>query len=81
MWEMTTQHGSRCQRHKVVDYHVEPEEAWHTVTLNRYPLGTVCAECFDMMAKQARVRYSFVNITAASWSEQPPPRVPHRRKG
>ena len=38
-------------RHKVVDYHVEPEEAWHTVMLNRYPLRTVCAEWFDVMAK------------------------------
>jgi hypothetical protein len=58
------QYCSKCQRRKVVDYHVEPEEAWKLVVLNRWPIGKLCASCFDAEAEKAKVRYSFVNVTA-----------------
>jgi hypothetical protein len=64
----------------VVDYHVEPEEAWKIVVLNRWPVGKLCASCFDVEAEKARVRYSFANVSAQSWNEQPPPRNPYKRK-
>jgi hypothetical protein len=64
----------------VIDYSVQPEDAWREVVLNRYPPGKLCAECFDLMAEQARVRYSLVDITGTSWSDQPPPRNPYKRK-
>ena len=35
----------KCQRRKVVDYHVEPAEARKTVVLNRWPMGKLCASC------------------------------------
>ena len=69
---------SKCQRRKVIAYHVEPEEAWKTVVLNRWPIGKLCASCFDV--EKAKVRYTFVNVTAQSWSERPPPRNPYKRK-
>jgi hypothetical protein len=74
------QHCSKCQRRKVIDYHVEPEDAWKVVVLNRWPMGRLCASCFDGEAERAKVRYSFVNVTAQSWNEQPPPRNPYKRK-
>lgn len=67
---------SKCQRRKVIAYHVEPEAAWKTVVLNR----GLCASCFDVEAEKAKVSYSFVNLTAQSWNEQPPPRNPYKRK-
>jgi hypothetical protein len=66
------------QRRKVVAYHVEPEEAWKTVVLNRWRV--LCASCFDVEAERARVGYKFVGVEAQSWSERPPPRNPYRRK-
>jgi hypothetical protein len=74
------QHCSKCQRRKTVDYHVEPAEAWKVVALNRWPVGKLCASCFDAEAERARVRYTFVNVTAQSWNEQPAPRNPYKRK-
>jgi hypothetical protein len=41
---------SKCQRRKVVDYHVEPVK--------------LCSSCFDVEAEKAKVRYSFANVTA-----------------
>ena len=68
---------SKCERRKVVDFHVEPEEAWKLVVLNRWPVGKLCASCFDTEAEKTKVRYSFVHVTAQSWNEQPPPRNPY----
>jgi len=53
---------SKCQRRKVIDYHVEPAEAWKTVVLNRG--RKLCASFFDVEAEKARIRYSFANVTA-----------------
>jgi hypothetical protein len=50
------------------------------VVLNRWPRGKLCASCFDVEAEKAKVRFSFVNVTAISWSDQPPPRNPYKRK-
>jgi hypothetical protein len=69
---------SKCQRRKVIAYHVEPEEAWKTVVLNRWRV--LCASCFDGEAEKAKVRYTFVGLAAQSWNEQPPPRNPYKRK-
>jgi hypothetical protein len=57
------QHCSKFQRRKVVSYHVEPPEAWKLVVLNRWPLGSLCASCFDVEAEKARVQYTLVNVT------------------
>ena len=40
----------------------------------------LCASCFDVEAEKANVRYSLVNVTGTSWSDQPPPRDPYKRK-
>ena len=50
------------------------------MVLNRWPIGKLCASCFDVEAEKAKVRYSFVNVTAASWSDGPPPRNPYKRR-
>jgi hypothetical protein len=50
------------------------------VVLNRWPRGKLCASCFDVEDEKAKVRFSFVNVTAISWSDQPPPRNPYKRK-
>jgi hypothetical protein len=59
------QYGSKRQRRKVV---------------NRWPVGKPRAPCFDGEAEKAEVGYSFANVTAQSWNEQPPPRNPSKRK-
>lgn len=69
---------SKCNRRKVVAYHVEPESAWTTVVLNRWRI--LCASCFDIEAEKAGVRYTFTDLEAQSWSERPPPRNPYKRK-
>jgi hypothetical protein len=48
--------------------------------LNRWPVGKLCAACFDAEAEKAKVRYTFVAVTAQSWSEEPPPRNPFKRR-
>jgi hypothetical protein len=68
----------KCQRRKVVSYHVEPEGAWKTVVLNRWRV--LCASCFDIEAEKAGVKYTFANVEARSWSERPAPRNPYKRK-
>jgi len=68
-----------CDR-KVVDYQFEPPEAWKLVVLNRWPIGKLCASCFDVEADKAKVRYTFINVTATSWSDQPAPRKAYKRK-
>ena len=72
-------HVQQVSRRKVVDY-VEPAEAWKIVILNRWPGGKLCASCFDLEAEKAMVHYTFVNVTAPSRNEQPPPRNPYKRK-
>ena len=74
-----SEYCSKCQRRKVIAYHVEPEEAWKMVVLNRWPIGKLCASCFDVEAEKAKVRYSFVNVNAQSWNEQPPREIHTRR--
>jgi hypothetical protein len=70
---------SKCQRRKVVEYHVEPAEAWKIVVLNRWP-GQTLRIMLRRRGERAKVHYTFVNVTAQSWSEQPPPRNPYKRK-
>jgi len=48
--------------------------------MNRWPIGKLCASCFDAEAVRAKIKYTFVNMTAQSWNEQPPPRNPFKRK-
>ncbi len=38
--------------------------------------GKLRASCFDVLAEQAKVRYSFVNVTAQSRHEQAAPLNP-----
>ena len=75
-----TQFCSKCHRRKVIDYFVEPEEAWRQVVLNRWPVGRVCASCFDVEADRAKVRYTLINVTGTSWSDQVRSRNPYKRK-
>jgi hypothetical protein len=53
-------------------------EAWKLVVLNRW--RKLCRSCFDQLAEQAGVRYSFRNLEAMSWSEMPAPRSRSNRK-
>jgi hypothetical protein len=62
----------------VVSYHV-PEEIKRLVLLNRWKSG-VCAECFDELAEQGRIRYRFEDVSAVSWSDMPAPKTRPRRK-
>ena len=76
---MVTTHSdacSKCTRRNPISFHVEPEEAWRTVVLNRWRI--VCPSCFDAQAERAGVRYSFVEHEGQSWSERPVPR--HQRR-
>lgn len=72
------EHCGKCNRRKVVSYHVEPEAAWKLVVLNRWRV--LCASCFDTEAEKAGVKYTFTDVEAQSWSERPPPRNPYKRK-
>jgi hypothetical protein len=68
----------KCRRNSPVDFSVEPQEAWRTVVLNRWK--RLCPSCFDLLAEQAGVRYSFTNLQGMSWSDRPVPRNPYKRK-
>jgi hypothetical protein len=72
------QHCTRCKRRKVVSYHV-PEEIKRLVLLGRWKSG-VCVECFDELAEQGSIRYSFEDVSAVSWSDMPAPKTRPRRK-
>jgi hypothetical protein len=71
-------HCQKCSRRNVVNFRVEPEEAFKMVVLNRW--REICLSCFDQEAERARVHYKFVDVEAVSWSDRPPPRNPHKRK-
>ena len=75
---MAVQHCARCKRRYVVSYSV-PEEIRRLVLLGRWKTG-VCPSCFDELAEQGGIRYSFEDITAMSWSDVPAPRTGPRRK-
>jgi hypothetical protein len=49
-----------CKRRNVIEYRVEPEEAWKVVVLNRW--RNLCPSCFDIEAEKAGVRYTFTNV-------------------
>ena len=74
----TTPTCDLCRRRNVVEYRVEPEEAWKVVVLNRW--RNLCPSCFDVEAEKASVHYGFTGLEAQSWSDRPPPRNPHKRK-
>ena len=48
------------------------------MVLNRWRV--LCPSCFYALAKQAGVRYSFVDLEGQSWSDRPQPRNPHKRR-
>jgi hypothetical protein len=62
---------------KVIDFHVEPPErgSWSC-----WRAGKLCASCIVVEAEKAKVRHSLVNVIGTSWSDQPPPRNPYKRK-
>jgi hypothetical protein len=70
------QHCARCKRRNVVSYHV-PEEIKRLVLLGRWQTG-VCPSCFDELAEQGRIRYSFEDVSAVSWSDMPVPKTTRR---
>ena len=65
------------KRRNPIAFHVEPEEAWKTVVLNRW--RKLCPSCFDVLAEQTRVAYRFVAVESTSWSQRPAPRNPYKR--
>jgi hypothetical protein len=71
------QHCARCKRRRVVPYAV-PEDVKRLVLLGRWKSG-VCAACFDELAEQGRIGYSFEDVSAMSWSDMPAPRTRRRR--
>ena len=68
----------KCKRRNPIAYRVEPEEAWKIVVLNRW--RKLCPSCFDQLAEQAGVQYSFADLEAQAWSDRPAPRSRHGRK-
>ena len=48
--------------------------------VNRWPIGKRCASCFALEVEKAKLRYSFVNVTAQSWNDQLAPRNPYKRR-
>jgi hypothetical protein len=52
----------KCKRRNPIAFHVEPEEAWRTVVLNRW--RKLCPSCFDVLAEQAGVAYQFFDLEA-----------------
>jgi hypothetical protein len=56
------QHCARCKRRNVVSYQV-PEKIQRLVLLNRWKTG-VCPSCFDELAEQGHIRYSFEDVSA-----------------
>jgi hypothetical protein len=72
------QHCARCKRRNVVSYSV-PEEIKRLVLLGRWKTG-VCASCFDELAEQGHIRYSFEEVSAVSWSDVPAPKTSPRRR-
>lgn len=71
-------HCQKCSRRTVINFRVEPEEAWKAVTLNRW--RDICPSCFDAEAEKAGVRFTFTDVGATAWSDRPLPRNPHKRK-
>jgi hypothetical protein len=72
------QHCARCKRRNVVSYTV-PEEIKRLVLLDRWKTG-VCASCFDELAEQGGIRYSFEDVSAVSWSDMPVSKTRPRRR-
>jgi len=75
---MVTPICDKGRRRNVVNFQVDPPEAWRTVVLNRWK--SICPSCFDAEAERAGVRYRFVDLTAASWSDKPEPAKRYGRK-
>ena len=75
---ITRDHCGKCGRPVVVSFSVVPEAAWTTVALNRW--RTMCPSCFDIEEHKAKVRYSFGEVEATSWSDRSEPRNPYKRK-
>jgi hypothetical protein len=71
-------HCARCKRRNVISYTV-PEEIKRLVLVGRWKAG-VCASCFDELAEQAGIRYSFEEVSAVSWCNMPAPRTSPRRR-
>jgi hypothetical protein len=57
---------SKCKRGNPIAFHVEPEEAWKVVVLNRW--RNLCPSCFDQLAEQTGVSYRFVDLEGQSWT-------------
>jgi hypothetical protein len=72
------QHCARCKRRNVVSYTV-PEDIKRLVLLGRWKTG-VCPSCFDELAEQGGIRYSFEEVSAVSWSDMPAPKTQPRRR-
>jgi hypothetical protein len=66
---MAVQYCARCKRRHVAMYHV-PDEVKKLVLLGRWKSG-VCIACFDELAQRGGIAYSFEDVTATSWSDQP----------
>jgi hypothetical protein len=71
------QYCARCKRRSVVSYRV-PEEIKRLVLVGRWKTG-VCPSCFDELAEQGHIRYSFEEVSAVSWSEVSPPKTGPRK--
>ena len=68
----------KCKRRNPIAFDVEPAEAWRTVVLNRWK--KLCPSCFDVLAEQAGVAYTFIELEGQSWSERPVPRRSGRKR-
>ncbi len=74
----TGDYCDKCKRRNPIAFHVEPEEAWKIVVLNRW--RQICPSCFDQEAEKAGVAYNFRDLEGRSWSERPARRSRYGRK-
>jgi len=78
---MVTVHSDtcdKCKKRNPIAYRVEPEDAWKLVVLNRWK--KLCPSCFDQLAEAARIKYSFADVEAMSWSDRPAPAKRYGRR-
>lgn len=68
----------KCKRRMNIEFRV-PDDVWRTVVLNRWRV--LCPHCFDLLAEQAKVAYSFDSLEGISWSDRAPYDVARRSRG
>lgn len=64
--EWTGEWCKRCGRRNCVGFNV-PDDVWERVVRGRYSL--LCTTCFDELAQDAGVVYSFGTVHPVTWAD------------